>query len=110
MDAILVAANIAGRASSIIQDETLSGSNFVNGVKRSAKKANPRYRPFKLQDETEWFILLVDQRGFSDLAADPDIKTANDPDFRGVDGRYSDPLFLNTDLLFNGVLIRNMES
>jgi hypothetical protein len=88
---------------------TLSGA-LVNRMKRSAKKANPRIRPFKLKDNgTEWFVLFVGQEQFRDAQNDTDIKTANQNSrARENQGYLKNPIFVDGDLLYNGVIIREI--
>jgi len=88
---------------------TLSGA-LVNRMKRSAKKANPRIRPFKLKENgTEWFVLFVGQEQFRDAQNDTDIKTANQNSrAREAQGYLKNPIFVDGDLLYNGVIIREI--
>ena len=73
----LVSGNFASSMANVTSAMTLSGA-LVNRMKRSAKKANPRIRPFKLKENgTEWFVLFVGQEQFRDAQNDTDIKTAN---------------------------------
>jgi len=87
----------------------LSGA-LVNRMKRSAKKANPRIRPYKLKDNgTEWFVLFVGQEQFRDAQNDTDIKTANQNSrARENQGYLKNPIFVDGDLLYNGVIIREI--
>lgn len=105
----LVAGNFASSMSNITSGMTLSGS-LVNRMKRSAKKANPRIRPYKLKDNgTEWFVLFVGQEQFRDAQNDTDIKTANQNSrARENQGYLKNPIFVDGDLLYNGVIIREI--
>lgn len=108
-NANLVAGNFAGSLANITSGMTLSGA-LVNRMKRSAKKANPRIRPFKLKDNgTEWFVLFVGQEQFRDAQNDTDIKTANQNSrARENQGYLKNPIFVDGDLLYNGVIIREI--
>lgn len=105
----LVAGNFAGSMANITGGMTLSGA-LVNRMKRSAKKANPRIRPYKLKDNgTEWFVLFVGQEQFRDAQNDTDIKTANQNSrAREQQGYLKNPIFVDGDLLYNGVIIREI--
>jgi hypothetical protein len=105
----LVAGNYASSMANITTGMTLSGA-LVNRLKRSAKKANPRIRPFKLKDNgTEWFVLFVGQEQFRDAQNDTDIKTANQNSrSREQQGYLKNPIFVDGDLLYNGVIIREV--
>ncbi len=105
----LVAGNFAASMANITGAMTLSGA-LVNRMKRSAKKANPRIRPFKLKENgTEWFVLFVGQEQFRDAQNDNDIKTANQNSrARENQGYLKNPIFVDGDLLYNGVIIREV--
>lgn len=101
--------NFAASMANITSAMTLSGA-LVNRMKRSAKKANPRIRPYKLKDNgTEWFVLFVGQEQFRDAQNDTDIKTANQNSrARENQGYLKNPIFVDGDLLYNGVIIREI--
>jgi hypothetical protein len=105
----LVAGNFASSMANVSSAMTLSGA-LVNRMKRSAKKANPRIRPYKLKDNgTEWFVLFVGQEQFRDAQNDSDIKTANQNSrARENQGYLKNPIFVDGDLLYNGVIIREI--
>jgi hypothetical protein len=105
----LVAGNFASSMANITSAMTLSGA-LVNRMKRSAKKANPRIRPYKLKENgTEWFVLFVGQEQFRDAQNDNDIKTANQNSrSRENAGYLKNPIFVDGDLLYNGVIIREI--
>ena len=105
----LVAGNFASSMANITSAMTISGA-LVNRMKRSAKKANPRIRPFKLKENgTEWFVLFVGQEQFRDAQNDTDIKTANQNSrARENQGYLKNPIFVDGDLLYNGVIIREI--
>lgn len=105
----LVAGNFAASMANITAGMTLSGA-LVMRMKRSAKKANPRIRPYKLKENgTEWFVLFVGQEQFRDAQNDADIKTANQNSrARENQGYLKNPIFVDGDLLYNGVIIREI--
>lgn len=105
----LVAGNFASSMANITSAMTLSGA-LVNRMKRSAKKVNPRIRPFKLKENgTEWFVLFVGQEPFRDAQNDSSILTANQQSrARENGGMLKNPIFVDGDLLYNGVIIREI--
>jgi Protein of unknown function (DUF4043) len=105
----LVAGNFASSMANITSAMTLSGA-LINRMKRSAKKANPRIRPFKLKENgTEWFVLFVGQEQFRDAQNDSSILTANQQSRdRENKGYLKNPIFVDGDLLYNGVIIREI--
>ncbi len=105
----LVAGNFASSMTNITTGMTLSGALLMT-MKRRAKKANPRIRPFKLKDNgTEWFVVFCGQEQFRDAANDTDIKTANQNSrAREQQGYMKNPIFVDGDLLYNGVIIREI--
>ena len=105
----LSAGNFAASMANITSAMTLSGA-LVNRMKRLAKKANPRIRPFRLKENgTEWFVLFVGQEQFRDAQNDTDIKTANQNSrAREAQGYLKNPIFVDGDLLYNGVIIREI--
>jgi hypothetical protein len=105
----LVGGNFASSMANITSLMTLSGA-LVNRMKRSAKKATPRIRPFKIKENgTEWFVLFVGQEQFRDAQNDADIKSANQNSrAREAQGFLKNPIFVDGDLLYNGVIIREI--
>ena len=78
----------------------------VKLAKRMAKQANPLIAPIKTKDDEDWFVYFVDSYGFRDLSEDATIIAANkDARVRGMDN----PLFTGGDLVYDGVIIREIE-
>ena len=107
--AVYSAGNFAVTMSNITAAMLISGALLMT-MKRRAKKANPRIRPFRLKENgTEWFVLFVGQEQFRDLANDTDIKTANQNSrAREQQGYMKNPIFVDGDLLYNGIIIREV--
>jgi hypothetical protein len=107
--AVVSAGNFAASLGNITSAMTLSGA-LVNRMKRQAKIANPRIRPYKLKENgTEWFVLFCGQEQFRDAQNDTDIKTANQNARAREDRGYlKNPIFVDGDLLYNGVIIREI--
>jgi hypothetical protein len=105
----LVAGNFASSMSNISDTETASGALLMT-AKRRAKKADPHIRPFRLKENgTEWFVFFCGQEQFRDLANDTDIKTANQNSrAREQQGYLKNPIFADGDLLYNGIIIREI--
>ena len=104
----LVAGNFASSAGNITSGMTLSAAAILK-MKRLAKKANPRIRPYKLKNGREYFVLFVGPNCFRDLQSDTTIITANTQARpREGDGLDKNPLFQDGDLLYNGVIIREI--
>jgi hypothetical protein len=103
------AGNFAASMANITTAMTLSGA-LITRMKRSAMIANPRIRPYKLKDNgTEWFVLFCGQEQFRDAENDTDIKTANQNSrARENQGYLKNPIFVDGDLLYNGVIIRQV--
>lgn len=62
--------------------------------------------PYTTDDGTEWFVYFAHPRSFRDLRADPAMYNAlKDAEVRGRDN----PLFRGGDLMWDGVIIREMQ-
>jgi hypothetical protein len=84
-------------------------ASILTKIKRIAKKANPRIRPYKLTNGREYFVLFVGQEPFRDILADTTIVSANtNARAREGDGINKNPLFQDGDLLYNGIIIREV--
>ena len=82
--------------------DTLSRA-IVSLAKRMCKKADPHIRPIKVRDEEENYILFVPSEAFRDLKDDMGT-TLKDAEVRG----RKNPLFTDTDLYYDGVIIREV--
>jgi hypothetical protein len=104
----LVAGNWASSAANITTGMTMSAA-ASNKMKRLAKKANPRIRPYKLKNGREYFVVFVGSNCFRDLQADTTIINANTQARpREGDGLDKNPLFQDGDLLYNGMIFREV--
>ena len=77
----------------------------VTLAKRIARTANPRIRPISVNDDEEWFVFFVPSLPFRDLMQDPTI--INTLQYAWDRGR-DNPLFTAGDILYNGVIIREI--
>jgi hypothetical protein len=88
-----------------------TSDRFVKGsvslLKRRASQADPAIRPFSTDDGYEHYIAFAGSNTFRDLAAS--LETIN-LGGRAREGRGMDnnPLFQDGDLLYNGVIIREV--
>jgi uncharacterized protein DUF4043 len=105
----LSAGNFAASMANITSGMTLSGALLMT-MKRRAMAANPKIRPYKLKENgTEWFVVFVGLEQFRDAANDSDIKTANQNSrSRENAGYLKNPIFVDGDLLYNGIIIRQI--
>jgi N4-gp56 family major capsid protein len=98
----------ATAAAAVTSAMTLSAA-ALNKMKRLAKKANPRIRPYKLKNGREYFVVFAGSNCFRDLQADTTIINANTQARpREGDGLDRNPLFQDGDLLYNGIIIREI--
>ena len=101
-------ATFATAMGNITSAMTLSAAMLLKS-KRLAKLANPRIRPYKLKNGREYFVLFTNPLGFRDLQADPAIIQANTQSRpREGDGLDSNPLFQDGDLIYNGIIVREV--
>lgn len=80
-------------------------------AKRMAKAANPRIRPWKVDDMNgrEFFVAFHGARSFRDFKADSTIVAANTgARSREGDGWKNNPIFQDGDLFYDGVLHREV--
>jgi hypothetical protein len=104
----LSAGNWATSASNITAGMTASAA-AMNKMKRLAKKANPRIRPYKLKNGREYFVVFMGSNCFRDLQLDTTIINANTQARpREGDGLDKNPLFQDGDLLYNGMIFREI--
>ena len=83
-------------------------SGIISLAKRRAKLADPQIRPIRVREagDEEWYVLLCNSLCFRDLRADTVIQQADrEARARGT----NNPLFTGGDLLYDGVIIREIE-
>jgi hypothetical protein len=76
-------------------------------LKRVARAANPKIRPFKLKDGREYFVAFHGSRTFRDLKASLDTINSNVRPREG-DGMNKNPIFQDGDQLYDGVIHREV--
>jgi N4-gp56 family major capsid protein len=78
-------------------------------AKRIAKNSDPRIRPYKSSIGKEFYVAFHGGRTFRDLKADSTIVAANkDARAREGDGMDKNPLFQDGDILYDGILHREV--
>lgn len=103
-----VAGNYASSLANVTSAMTFSAAALLK-MKRLAKKANPRIRPYQLKDGREYFVCFAGSNCFRDLQADTTIINANtNARARENNGMSSNPLFQDGDLLYSGIIIREI--
>ena len=81
-------------------------SGMVSLLKRMAKTASPLIRPVVLKSDVPWFVFFVGSLAFRDLKTDSTIAQANrEARPRNV---KDNPIFADGDLLYDGVIIREV--
>jgi Protein of unknown function (DUF4043) len=100
--------NFQGSLANVSAAMTLSAS-LISKAKRLAKLANPRIRPYKLKNGREYFVMFANSLQFRDCKADPAIINANTQARpREGDGLDKNPLFQDGDVLWDGVIVREI--
>lgn len=85
-------------------------ASVISLAKRMAKNASPAIRPFRIEDGREYFVMFAGARAFRDLKNDSTMTAANrDARAREDGGMNSNPLFQDGDLIYDGVIIRQIE-
>lgn len=112
-DRVLFGSAIANGSSNVMATALLTIDNtadkLTTGVlslaKRRAKLANPRIRPIMVNGDEEWFVCFVDSFQMRDLRADTAMLAAQQyAANRGADN----PLFTGGDLIWDGIIIREV--
>jgi N4-gp56 family major capsid protein len=79
----------------------------VSLAKRRMKNANPKIRPYRLEDGREYFVAFAGSFPFRDLKAA--LETINkDARPREGSGMDKNPIFQDGDLIYDGVIIREV--
>jgi hypothetical protein len=87
-------------------NDKLTAANLAL-LKRVAKNANPKIRPYKTEDGREYFVAVAGTNTFRDLKID--LATVNkDARPREGDGVSKNPLFQDGDQIYDGVIVREV--
>lgn len=77
----------------------------VSLMKYLAQHSTPKIRPINIKEDEEWFVLFCHSLAFRDFKANTTIAQANrDARERGKDN----PLFTGSDLIWDGVIVREI--
>ena len=89
-----------------ITNDKLTAAN-ISLLKRVAMNADPHIRPFKTRDGYEYFVAFAGTNTFRDLKLDllPYNKDSRPREGNGMD---KNPLFQDGDLIFDGIIIRQV--
>lgn len=112
---IAVSNNAANNhANSLLNVDTTNdrlSSAMVSLAKIRAQLADPRIRPFKTDDAAgrEYFVMFVSSLGMNQLKQDTAMVNANrDARAREGSGMNDNPIFQSGDLIWDGVIIREV--
>lgn len=106
-----VAGNHAASLANVDSTNDRASAALLLLLKRIARRANPGLTPYRDNEDQgrEWFVAFVGANAFRDLAADPVIQNANlyarPREGNGVD---KNPLFQDGDLIYRGVIVREV--
>jgi hypothetical protein len=81
-------------------------STSVSLMKRIAKAASPAVRPYRTEDGYEHFVAFAGLNAFRDLKAS--LASANGASRPREDGYRKNPIFNDGDLMWDGVIIREV--
>lgn len=103
---------VAGNHLASLANITASMKADASGIKllkRRARMARPRIRPFRLKDGREYFVAFMGSDAFRDFISDDEVKQADlHGRARENGGMNSNPLFQDGDRIINGVIVREI--
>ena len=106
-----VVGNHASSLTNIDATNDKASAALILLAKRRARRANPGITPYTDNESQgrEFFVLFCGQNAFRDLAADPPIYQANlNARPREGGGVEKNPIFQDGDLLYRGIIIREV--
>lgn len=87
-------------------------AEIISLAKRLAQDADPHIRPVTVDEDAEFFVAFAGSRAFRDLKNDSTIQNANREAWSRMSGfgqqRGQNPLFRGGDLVYDGVIIREI--
>lgn len=86
-------------------NDTLTKAN-LQILKDVAKAANPKIKPIKVNDEEEWFVVFTGTKNFRVLQNS--LGTENLARVNGGEAYRSNPIFTSGDLVYDGLIIREI--
>jgi hypothetical protein len=75
-------------------------------LKDVAKSATPKIKPIKVNDEEEYYVCFCGTKLFRTLQTD--LATLNQALIQGGESRNSNPIFTSGDLMYDGIVIREI--
>jgi N4-gp56 family major capsid protein len=88
------------------------GAAEISLMKRLAQDADPHIRPIRTAEDAEFFVAFCGSRAFRDLKNDSTIQQANREGWQRYAsmqmGRGQNPIFRGGDLVYDGVIIREV--
>lgn len=103
-----IAGNHANSLATIDSTMTFSKS-ILTLMKRRARTARPRLRPYRLTDGREYFVVFCGSDAFRDFINSNEV---NDADLHGrareANGMKNNPIFQDGDRILNGVIVREI--
>lgn len=107
----LVAGNFASSLLNVDAAADKASASIGLLAKRMARRANPSITPYRDSEDQgrEYFVWFVGQNAFRDLSDDAKIIAANtNARAREGNGMDKNPLFQDGDLLYRGIIIREV--
>jgi N4-gp56 family major capsid protein len=86
-------------------NDTFTGAN-LRLLKDVAKSASPKIRPIKVNDEEEYYVCFTGTKLFRQLQTD--LGTLNQALVQGGESRKDNPIFTSGDLMYDGIVIREI--
>lgn len=85
--------------------DTFTGAN-LKALKDVAKAASPKIKPIKVNDEEEYYVAFTGTANFRVLQTD--LATLNQALVQGGESRRDNPIFTSGDLMYDGIVIREI--
>jgi hypothetical protein len=86
-------------------NDTFTGAN-LKLLKDVAKSASPKITPIKVNDEEEYYVAFTGTKNFRVLQTD--LGTLNQALIQGGESRNANPIFTSGDLMYDGIVIREI--
>lgn len=80
-------------------------SGAVSVMKRMAKTSTPKIRPIKVNGDEEWYVMFAHSNCFRDLKLDTNIVQSRQ---YAMDRGMDNPLFTDGDIVWDGVIVREI--
>lgn len=92
-------------------NDKLTAASVTLLKERANAARNPRITPYQAKQDKKWYVLFAQSRAFRDLNSDTVIQQANREAWARYNGGNRDddnPIFVGGDLIYNGVIIREV--